>query len=224
MKKRRRKSQFIVFEGIDGAGKTTQTNLLINHLKRIKKKVVFIHFPQYQTKSGGLIENYLQGHYGKVGPYEASVFYAADRFDGGFRIRKWLRDGYTVVADRYFASNIGHQGGKIRNTKARERFFHWLYDFEYRLFQIPKPTVSFLLKIPPRVAQKLRTKLAKEQGKKLDIHEKDILHLKHADQAYLHAAVLLPKNFQIINSMSGKTLRSPRDIHKEVWNKVQKLL
>lgn len=215
---------FIVFEGIDGAGKTTQTKLLMNRLKRSGKKVAFIHFPQYQTKSGGLIENYLQGMYGKIGPYQASVFYAADRFDGGFHIRTWLKKGYVVVADRYFASNIGHQGGKIRSKKEREKYFRWLSDFEYRLFQIPKPTVSFLLMMPPRVAQSLRIKLAKKQGSKLDIHEKDILHLKHAERAYLHAAKLFPKNFRVVESTKGKTLRTPKDIHQEVWSKLQKLL
>ena len=220
MKKKRKKSQFIVFEGIDGAGKTTQTNLVIKHLKRIKKKVASIHFPQYQTKSGGLIENYLQGQYGKVGPYQASVFYAADRFDGGFRIRKLLMEGYIVVADRYLASNIGHQGGKIRDVKEREKFFRWLYYFEYGLFQIPMPTISFLLKMPPRIAQRL----LKKHGKKLDIHEKDIRHLEHADQAYRHTTKVFPREFQVINSMNGKTLRSPKDIHDEVWAKIAKLL
>ena len=105
-----KKGRFIVFEGIDGAGKTTQTKLLLNYLKKMKRKAVFIHFPQYQTKSGGLIENYLQGQYGKIGSYQASIFYAADRFDGGFQIKQWLKEGYIVIADRYVASNIGHQG------------------------------------------------------------------------------------------------------------------
>lgn len=219
-----KKGKFIVFEGIDGAGKTTQTNLLIQRLKKLKKKVVFIHFPQYQTKSGGLIENYLQGQYGKIGPYQGSVLYAADRFDGGYRIRTWLKQGYMVIADRYIASNVGHQGGKIRNTKDREKFFRWLYEFEYGLFQIPKPTTSFLLKMPPRIAKKLRMQLVKKEGKKLDIHEKDLLHLQHTNQAYLHAVKLLPSHFQVIESMAGSTLRSPKDIHEEIWGKVQKLL
>lgn len=224
MKKSQKKGKFIVFEGIDGAGKTTQTRLLLKHLKRVKRKAVFIHFPQYKTKSGGLIENYLQGRYGKIGSYQASVFYAADRFDGGLRIRKWLKEGYVVVADRYFASNIGHQGGKIKTIKEREKFFCWLYDFEYKLFKIPKPAISFLLMMPPRVAQKLRMKLAQEKEQKLDVHEKDIVHLQNAERAYLHAAKVFPKDFRIVESMNRKTLRSPSDIHAEIWNKVQKLL
>ena len=219
-----KKGRFIVFEGIDGAGKTTQTKLLLNHLKRTGRKVEFIHFPQYQTKSGGLIENYLQGQYGKIGPYQASVFYAADRFDGGYRIREWLNKGYAVIADRYFASNIGHQGGKIQTTKEREKFFYWLYDFEYKLFEIPKPAMSFLLMMSPRVAQKLRMRLGKEKDQKLDIHEKDFMHLKNAERAYLHATMVFPKDFRIVESIKDKVLRSPSDIHQEIWAQVQKLL
>jgi len=219
-----KKGKFIVFEGIDGAGKTTQTKLLLNHLKRTGRKVEFIHFPQYETKSGGLIENYLQGQYGKIGPYQASVFYAADRFDGGYRIREWLNKGYIVVADRYFASNIGHQGGKIKTTKEREKFFYWLHDFEYKLFEIPKPTKSFLLMMPLRIAQKLRIQLGKKKRQKLDIHEKDIVHLKNAERAYLHAAKIFPRDFCIVESMRDNALRSPSDIHQEIWSHIQKLL
>lgn len=218
------KGEFIVFEGIDGAGKSTQTKLLLNYFKRIKRKAVFIHFPQYQTKSGGLIENYLQGKYGKIGSYQASVFYAADRFDGGLRIKKWLKEGYIVIADRYFASNIGHQGGKIKAKKEREKFFYWLYDFEYKLFEIPKPTISFLLRMPPTVAQKLKMELVKKKGGKLDIHEKDLVHLKNAERAYLHATKIFPKDFRIIESMKDKKLRPPNDIHKEILEQIQKLL
>lgn len=224
MKQRRKRDTFIVFEGIDGAGKTTQTKLLMQHLKKAGKKVMFIHFPQYQTKLGGLIENYLQGEYGKIGPYQASVFYAADRFDGGYHIRERLKQGYIVVADRYWASNIGHQGGKIQNKQGREKFFRWLYDFEYNLFKTPKPTISFLLKMPPRVAQQLSIKHAIEQGKRPDIHEKSLVHLKNAERAYEHALSFFRNGFHVINSMTGKKLRTRQDIHQEIWNKVQRNL
>jgi dTMP kinase len=53
-------------------------------------------FPHYNQKSAGLVENYLSGKYGQadeVTPYQASVFYAADRFDASFEIRNWLKNG-----------------------------------------------------------------------------------------------------------------------------------
>jgi dTMP kinase len=215
-----KRGRLIVFEGTNGSGKTTQAKLLMNRLKRMKRKVAFIHFPQYETKAGGLIENYLTGKYGQINAYQASTLYAADRFDGGFYIKRRLKEGYIVLADRYVASNIGHQGGKIHSAREREKFFRWLYELEYNLFKIPKPSISFLLKVAPSSAQKLLRK----SGKKLDIHEKNFRHAKGADRAYSHAAKLFPQNFKIVNCMSKKTLRSPADIHEEVWQKIQKLL
>lgn len=224
MQKNSYQGKFIVFEGIDGSGKSTQSQLLVEHLKKAGFKVAFIKFPQYNTKSGGLIEKYLAGEYGKVGPYPASVFYAVDRFDGGFKIREWLSKGYIVVADRYVGSNIGHQGGKIHTKKERERFFKWLYDLEYRIFQIPSPTVSFILRVPPKVAQLLRRKLASQEHRQLDIHERDLLHLKNAQHAYLHVLKVFPKDFTAIECVPKGILLAPEIIHEQIWQEVQKIL
>ena len=116
---------FIVFEGIDNSGKSTQCRLLLEHLKKEGYKVEMIDFPQYGKKSAALIEEYLSGKYGsasEVSPYVASIFYACDRYDASFKIRQWLKEGKIVVADRYVGSNIGHQGGKIKNKDERLKF------------------------------------------------------------------------------------------------------
>ncbi|MCX6765054.1 MAG: deoxynucleoside kinase, partial [Candidatus Nealsonbacteria bacterium] len=141
--------KFIVIEGIDGSGKATQANLLAEEFKRQGYVVEKIDFPQYGKKSAGSVEEYLNGKYGpseEVGPYRASVFYACDRYDLGFTIKKWLSEGKIVISDRYVSSNVGHQGGKIKDEKEWEKFVDWLYNLEYGIFQIPKPDVVFLLK------------------------------------------------------------------------------
>jgi dTMP kinase len=213
---------FIVFEGIDNSGKSTQSKLLVKHLKKEGYKVEIIDFPQYGKKSAGLIEEYLSGKYGsadEVSPYIASIFYACDRYDASFKIRKWLEKGKVVIADRYIGSNIGHQGGKIKNKKERLKFIKWIYNLEYNIFKIPKPDITFILKTSPE----LSLELAKKK-KATDIHERNLLHLKEAFNAYLEAAKIFPKDFKVINCIKGKKFLSKEEIHQKIWKFVEKLL
>ena len=109
-----KKGKFIVIDGTDGSGKATQTKLLVKKLRKEKYKVKLADFPQYNKKSAGLVEEYLSGKYGtekNVGPYVASIFYACDRYDASFKIRKWLKEGNIVISNRYVTANMGHQGG-----------------------------------------------------------------------------------------------------------------
>ena len=221
--------KFIVFEGIDGSGKSTQSNLFFNFLKKKKRKAVKIDFPQYGKKSAGPLEEYLNGKYGSseaVGPYRASIFYACDRYDASFKLVKWLKQGKTIVSDRYIASNIGHQGGKIRNKKKRKEYLKWLYDLEYTIFGIPKPDITFILKTSPqlgnKLAPKITDKIKREKrraylgNKKRDIHEKDLNHLANTLDCYLEAAKEFPKDFRVIECLDNGKLLPPDIIHKKV--------
>src|SRR5680860_1733763 len=105
--------KFIVIDGTDGSGKTTQLNLLKEKLESEGFDVKVADFPQYNTKSAGLVEEYLSGKYGganDVDPYKASIFYAVDRFDASKQIYDWLASGKIVLANRYTSASLGHQG------------------------------------------------------------------------------------------------------------------
>lgn len=229
--------KFIVIEGLDGSGKSTQTKLLINRLKKEGYKVATIDFPRHGEKPAWLVDEYLRGKYGtaeKVSPYCASIFYAFDRYDAGFRIRKWLEEGKIVIADRYLASNIGHQGGKIKNKKERKKYFDWLYHLEYEILKIPRPDYTFILKTSPVFSLKLAHKITDKEKKrrrkaylgnrKRDIHEKDKKHLADALKSYLHAAKEFPKEFKVIECIKGGKLLSPEIIHQEIWKIIKKIL
>lgn len=225
------KGKLIVFEGLDGSGKSTQSNLLVSRLRKQGCKVSKIDFPQYGKKSAGLVEEYLNGKYGtseQVGPYRASIFYACDRYDVGFKIKKWLNQGRIVVADRYVASSIGHQAGKIKNKKDRKKFIKWLYDLEYGIFEIPEPDITFILKTSPVLARKMAPQITEREKKKKraaylgsrvrDIHEKDLKHLAAALNSYLEAAKEFPKEFKVIECLKKGKLLAPETIHQEIWN------
>ena len=238
MNKKTHYGKFIVFEGLDGSGKSTQCKLLIERLKKQGRKIETIDFPRHGEKPAWLVDEYLRGRYGtakEVGPFRASIFYACDRYDAGFKIKKWLKKGKIVIADRYLASNIGHQGGKIKNKKEREKYFDWLYDLEYKILKIPKPDYNFILKTAPAFSLKLAHKITDQEKKerrkaylgrseKKDIHEKDRKHLEDTLKSYLHAAKVFPKEFKIIECLKKGKLLPPEDIHQKVWQIIKKII
>lgn len=237
MKKNNYRGKFFVFEGIDGSGKSTQAGLLTESLRRRGYKVEKTDFPQYGKKSAGLVEEYLNGKYGsaeEVGPYRASIFYACDRYDASFQIKKWLKEGRIIISDRYVASNIGHQGGKIKNKQERLKYFKWLYNLEYEIFKIPKPNFTFILKTSPEFSLKLAHKITEKEkkrkrrsylgSKKRDIHEKDRKHLAGALGSYLHAAKEFPKEFKVVECIERRKLLSPETIHQKVLKITKKIL
>ena len=231
-----KQGKFFVFEGIDGCGKSTQTKLLAEFFNKKGYKVEKIDFPQHGEKSSGLVDEYLTGKYGEskdVGPYIASIFYACDRYDASFKIRKWLKEGKIVVSDRYLVSNIGHQGGKIKNKRQWKTYVNWLYNLEYGLFKIPKPDYTFILKTSAEFSLKLahkitdKTKQARKKSylgssKKQDIHEKDRSHLANALESYLLAAKEFPRDFKVIECLDNRELLSPEIINQKIIKVVSK--
>jgi dTMP kinase len=231
------KGKFIVFEGIDGSGKSTQTKLLAGALKGLGFKVAKMDFPQYGKKSAGLVEEYLTGKYGsakEVGPKRASIFYACDRYDASFKLKKLLSEGTILISDRYVASSIGHQGGKIKDRKKRSEFFRWLYNLEYNFFGIPVPDITFILKTSPESAYELsgkitdRLKKKKKQlylgNRKRDLHERDIQHLRDALGSYLQVAEEFPEEYKVIECIQDGKLLSPKIIHQKILAEAKKIL
>jgi len=238
MVNKNKKGKFFVFEGIDGCGKSTQTKLLAEFFKAKGFEVEKIDFPQHGEKSSGLVDEYLTGKYGEakdVGPYIASIFYACDRYDASFKIRKWLAEGKIVISDRYLVSNVGHQGGKIKNIKSWRKYVNWLYDLEYDLFKIPKPNYTFILKTSAEFSLKLAHKITdtKKQerrksylgdDKKQDVHEKDKRHLSNALSSYIRASKEFPRDFKVIECLEKGELLSPEVISQKIIKEVNKIL
>jgi dTMP kinase len=221
-------SKFIVIDGTDGSGKTTQANLLIAKLKAEGYQVEMADFPQYNHKSAGPVEEYLSGKYGEAGevdPYVASIFYAVDRFDIGFKIRQWLQEEKFVIANRYVSSNMGHQGSKITNALKRKEYFDWLYHLEYEIFKIPRPDLSLILHVPSKISQQLSKDRGREDwhGKTKDIHEDNLEHLLAAEEAYMEIAKNYP-SFALVECTQNDQLLSREAIADLVWQQVQKII
>lgn len=181
--------KLIVLEGLDGSGKGTQTQLLIDVLRNTGRKVRKIDFPNYGSEGAALVELYLNGGLGDspfdTNAYAASVFYAADRYVS-FKT-DWKRDysdsDTIVVANRYTTANAYHQLSKLGKDEY-DVYLNWLWDFEYNKLGLPKPDMVILLDMPVEISEKM----VERRGEKKDIHELDEGYLSRCRDAALYVS------------------------------------
>ena len=107
--------KFIVFEGIDGAGKSTQIKLLSNALKQRGIECSVSSEPTTMP-SGKLLRRALSGELPAT-CLEMAQMFATDRVnhnkDAEQGIDKLLADGVTVISDRYYYSSLAYQGAEL---------------------------------------------------------------------------------------------------------------
>lgn len=183
---------FIDLEGLDGSGKTTQTELICKRLQADGIDYRQIKLPDYESDSSILVRKYLAGDFGKnagdVNAYAASVLYAADRFAS--YTEKWgedYRDGKLIFADRYTPANALYQMTKFDKADW-DPFLEWLFDFEYEKIGIPAPDKVIFLDMPVEVSQRLMTSRYNGDESKKDVHEANVEFLNACREAALYAA------------------------------------
>lgn len=188
---------FIVLEGLDGAGKSTQIEMLRRMLSEYGIESEYIHFPRFDAPVyGEMIARFLRGELGSVesvDPYVVALLYAGDRKDAAPMIRRWLKQGKVVIADRYVWSNIGYQCGKYADVGKRRELRDWILKLEYGLNRLPRPDVSLFLDVPFAFTER---KLSEERegsdrsylkgGK--DIHESSLSLQRRVREVYLDGA------------------------------------
>ncbi len=219
---------FIIIEGTDGSGKSTQYEKMRQHLLDEGHEIVTIHFPRYKEDSSYFVREYLGGNYGtadEVGPYTGSLFYALDRYQAARDIRQALSEGKVVLCDRYVGSNMAHQGTKFDNAEERRGYFIWLDNLEFQMLGIPRPDINFVLRTPYEVIkERLAAKESSSTHIKKDIHEIDEGHIQKSIDAYDDLCQLFPKDFQRIDSARGEKILDIETIHKMMWEKISPML
>ena len=232
-KNKKQKGKFIVIDGTDGSGKTTQVVLLTDKLKKEGYKIKVVDFPEYYKNFfGKFIGHCLSEQYYNwlnIHPKIASVMYAADRWESSEDIRKSLQDGYIVIANRYVSANQIHQGGKIKSAKKRADFMKWLDEMEYKVFKIPKPDITLYLSLPINIVLKLledrnSSKMKREYlKKKKDVHENDVNFLTNSRKSALKL-VKENKNFIKIECSRRGEILSREEIHGMVYKEIKKIV
>jgi dTMP kinase len=185
------KGKLIIIEGLDGSGKTTQTELLTRRLGERGNPVRRLKFPDYDSKSSALVKMYLAGEIGgidEVNLYAASSFYACDRYISF--TTGWKADyeaGAAILCDRYTTSNIIYQMAKLPKP-AWNSYIDWLWDYEFTRIGLPEPDLVLYLDMEPETSRALLHKRYGGDSGKLDIHEANLGYLLACREAAHYAA------------------------------------
>lgn len=139
------RGRFIVFEGIDGCGKSTQVALLAERLRAEGREVALTAEPT-DSASGKMLRAALGGKEKRT-PCEMAALFLLDRIyhnvseDG---IEAMLAKGIDVICDRYYYSSLAYQGS--------ETDFDWVKDMNLSCPEICRPDLCVFLDIDPDVS------------------------------------------------------------------------
>lgn len=188
---------FIVLEGLDGAGKSTQIKLLRELFASRGIESEYVHFPRFDSPVfGELIARFLRGELGSVesvDPYIVALLFAGDRADMAPQIRAWQAEGKVVIVDRYVYSNISYQCAKLATEEQRAKLKQWILDTEYGYYNIPRPDLSIFLDVPFSFTAKSLTEQRTGDDRNYlnggsDIHESSLYLQQQVRRVYLEAA------------------------------------
>lgn len=219
--------RFIAIEGIDGAGKRTQLELLAKLLKARGAGHVQFGFPDYHSFFGNMVGQYLNGDFGSLEEVDAhfsALLYAGDRYESKQKLWDALGSGKVVITDRYIGSNLAHQTARVPAAE-RKKFIAWLAHLEYEVYGLPRETVVVYLRVPPRAAQELVARKARRAytRKSHDIQEASLRHLEQAAAVYDRLA-RTEKNWVRVECFHARRgqMKTPEEIHREVLAVVEK--
>jgi dTMP kinase len=137
-----KRGKFIVFEGLDGAGKTVQAALLKQWLKEKGIKCITTKEPT-ENITGNLLKVTL--YLEKLSPIADALLFAADRAEHlDKEIKKAIKEGNVVISERYVYANLAYQSAQ----GVDEKFIEKINEFAI------KPDLVILLDVPADVALK----------------------------------------------------------------------
>ena len=218
--------KLIVFEGIDGSGKSTQFKRLCDRLEAEGRDFQRLVFPQYSEPSSAPLRMYLNGEFGThpadVNAYAASTLFAVDRFASYKKVWKDYYDaGGLVMSDRYTSSNAIHQASKLEGGE-RSEFFRWLTDFEYRLLELPAPDAVIYMDVPLETAVSQLRSREEATNTKGDIHETDTAYLGKCHECAAAAAEYY--GWKKVKCTENGKMRTVEDIHDEIFTMLKDVL
>ncbi len=185
----------IALEGIDKAGKDTQSKLLEKKLAARGLKVEHIAFPDYNTPLGKEIKKFLQGKI-DLKPEVRQLLYVANRWERKKDMEEWLKKEIFIIADRYIPSGLAY-------GLANGLDLNWMLKLEEGL---PKADMVIVINIS--------TETSYNREKEKDIYEKDKIFLEKVRNSYIELA----KRFNWI-TINGQM--SMGKVSQEIWKNIE---
>ena len=210
----KQKPFFIVFEGIEGCGKSYQSKKLFNNLKKKRIKTILTREPG-GTKSSELIRNLILKDYfsknkkEKFDKYTDTLLYLAARNEHiKNRIKPALLKKKVVICDRFTDSTLAYQvyGKKVD--------FNFINNIHKKILSGIKPNIVFILKVSENISKK---RLKKRKTKNRYDNFSQSFYNK-AQQSFLKIA-RKKRNYFILDSSSNDNT-----LEKKIFNIVNKYL
>jgi len=177
------KGIFIVFEGIDGSGKSSCMDSVASALKN--KDVIKTAEP-----TDGEIGMLVRSSADITAEAEALLF-VADRAQHTHIIKKWIDDGKIVLCDRYYASTLAYQTASLDGDRADTEWLRTLNDMI-----ITEPDITFLFDIDPEIS----ISRVESRGSKSKFERPE--YLKEVRENYLKIAK--ERGFTVIDASESK--------------------
>jgi dTMP kinase len=193
------KGKIIVVEGIDKAGKGTQSRLLIKALKNSGIRCVKMDFPNYSTPIGQEIRAFLEGRRNYTMEVKHMLL-SANRWEKKNEIERMIKKDTIIIMNRYYQSNIVY-------GVSHDLGLEWLLNLDKGL---PKEDLAIVLEVSPNISYQ------RVPGAR-DIFEMDQKLLMKVHRNYR----ILAKQF------NWKIVAGDRDseqVHNEIMNIVKSTL
>jgi dTMP kinase len=212
-----KRAKIIVIEGTDGSGKETQSKKVEKYLSDKGFKVKRFSFPVYNSPTGKIVgasylgkpelgESVFPETSAYVDPIVSSLYYAADRrYNFLKEIEEEIYKNDYIILDRYTTSNMGHQAGKAKTKKEKDKILNFIEKLEFDLCELPRPDIVVFLHMPYEATIELRKDRASGDG-----NENNPEHLINAEKTYLYIAKKY--NWKNINCIKTKKYTSLNDI------------
>jgi dTMP kinase len=182
---------FISFEGIDGVGKSTQLDLLVQYFEEHGRTVCRTLEPG-GTDLGREIRELLLHRKGDVAPRAEALLYAADRAHHvASKVRPALERGEVVITDRYLDSSVAYQGS------GRELGFDQVRDLSMFAVDGLLPHLTVLLDLDATKAAARRNKTGAEPDR---LEREKTEFFENVRQAYLKLAADEPNRWLVIDA------------------------